>query len=79
MDKLRLSDLNDLRTWVDQMYWDFDRLSRSGQESFRLTPTAARLPKTLQIAGGSSATINGTNFSNIPLLISMQYYTYIWG
>ena len=43
--------------------------SRSGQESFRLTPTAAKLPKTLQIAGGSSATINGTNFSNIPLLI----------
>ena len=33
MDKLRLSDLNDLRTWVDQMYWDFDRLSSSGQET----------------------------------------------
>jgi len=33
MDKLRLSDLNDLRTWVDQMYWDFDRLSNSGQET----------------------------------------------
>jgi len=33
MDKLRLSDLNDLRKWVDQMYWDFDRLSSSGQET----------------------------------------------
>lgn len=33
MDKLRLSDLNDLRTWIDQMYWDFDRLSSSGQET----------------------------------------------
>jgi len=33
MDKLRLSDINDLRTWVDQMYWDFDRLSSSGQET----------------------------------------------
>jgi len=33
MDKLRLSDLNDLRAWVDQMYWDFDRLSSSGQET----------------------------------------------
>ena len=33
MDKLRLSDLNQLREWVDQMYWDFDRLSSSGQET----------------------------------------------
>ena len=33
MDKLRLSDLNDLRTWVDQMYWDWDRMSSSGQET----------------------------------------------
>ena len=33
MYKLTLSDLNDLRTWVDQMYWDFDRLSSSGQET----------------------------------------------
>ena len=22
-----------LETWVDQMYWDFDRLSSSGQET----------------------------------------------
>ena len=43
--------------------------SRSGQESFRLTPTAAKLPKTLEIAGGAAASINGTNLSNIPLLI----------
>ena len=33
MDKLRLSDLNQLREWVDQMYWDWDRLSSSGQET----------------------------------------------
>jgi len=33
MDKLKLKDLDQLREWVDQMYWDFDRLSRSGQET----------------------------------------------
>mgnify|MGYP001412637709 FL=1 len=33
MDKLRLSDLNQLRELVDQMYWDWDRMSSSGQET----------------------------------------------
>jgi|TARA_B110000977_G_scaffold179618_1_gene238342 TRAP-type C4-dicarboxylate transport system substrate-binding protein len=33
MDKLKLKDLYQLREWVDQMYWDFDRLSSSGQET----------------------------------------------
>jgi hypothetical protein len=33
MDKLTLNDLGQLREWVDQMYWDFDRLSRSGQDT----------------------------------------------
>jgi len=33
MDKLRLSDLNQLREWVDQMYWDWDRMSSSGQDT----------------------------------------------
>tara|TARA_B110000483_G_scaffold22712_1_gene26231 strand:- start:385 stop:627 length:243 start_codon:yes stop_codon:yes gene_type:complete len=33
MDKLTVKDLKDLREWVDQMYWDFDRLSSSGQET----------------------------------------------
>ena len=33
MDKLKLKDLDQLREWVDQMYWDFDRLSSSGQET----------------------------------------------
>ena len=33
MDKLTVKDLQDLRKWVDQMYWDFDRLSSSGQET----------------------------------------------
>ena len=33
MDKLTLKDLYQLREWVDQMYWDFDRLSSSGQET----------------------------------------------
>ena len=33
MDKLKLKDLYQLREWVDQMYWDFVRLSSSGQET----------------------------------------------
>ena len=33
MYKLTLKDLYQLREWVDQMYWDFDRLSSSGQET----------------------------------------------
>ena len=33
MDKLKLKDFDQLREWVDQMYWDFDRLSSSGQET----------------------------------------------
>jgi hypothetical protein len=33
MDKLKLKDLYQLREWVDQMYWDFDRLSSSGQDT----------------------------------------------
>ena len=33
MDKLKLKDLDQLKEWVDQMYWDFDRLSSSGQET----------------------------------------------
>jgi len=33
MDKLRLSDLNQLRELVDQMYWDWDRMSSSGQDT----------------------------------------------
>lgn len=33
MLKLTLKDLWDLREWVDQMYWDYDRLSRSGQDT----------------------------------------------
>jgi hypothetical protein len=33
MDKLTLKDLEQLREWVDQMYWDFDRMSRSGQDT----------------------------------------------
>ena len=33
MDKLKLKDLDQLREWVDQMYWDWDRLSSSGQET----------------------------------------------
>ena len=33
MDKLTVQDLKDLRNWVDQMYWDWDRLSSSGQET----------------------------------------------
>jgi|TARA_B110000483_G_scaffold30536_1_gene37082 formylmethanofuran dehydrogenase subunit E len=32
-DKLTLNDLNQLREWVDQMYWDWDRMSSSGQET----------------------------------------------
>ena len=33
MDKLKLKDLDQLREWVDQMYWDWDRMSSSGQET----------------------------------------------
>ena len=33
MDKLTVQDLKDLRNWVDQMYWDWDRMSSSGQET----------------------------------------------
>jgi hypothetical protein len=33
MLKLTLKDLWDLREWVYQMYWDYDRLSRSGQDT----------------------------------------------
>jgi hypothetical protein len=33
MYKLTLNDLVQLREWVDQMYWDYDRLSRSGQDT----------------------------------------------
>ena len=33
MDKLTVKDLKDLREWVDQMYWDWDRMSSSGQET----------------------------------------------
>ena len=33
MLKLTLKDLSDLKEWVDQMYWDYDRLSRSGQDT----------------------------------------------
>jgi hypothetical protein len=33
MDKLTVKDLQDLRNWVDQMYWDWDRMSSSGQET----------------------------------------------
>ena len=33
MDKLKLKDLDQLREWVDQMYWDWQRLSRSGQDT----------------------------------------------
>ena len=33
MLKLTLKDLWDLREWIDQMYWDYDRLSRSGQDT----------------------------------------------
>ena len=32
-DKLTLNDLNQLREWVNQMYWDWDRMSSSGQET----------------------------------------------
>ena len=31
--KLTIQDLKDLREWVDQMYWDWDRMSSSGQET----------------------------------------------
>ena len=31
--KLTIQDLKDLRNWVDQMYWDWDRMSSSGQET----------------------------------------------
>jgi hypothetical protein len=33
MDKLTLNDLGQLREWVDQMYWDWDRMSSSGQDT----------------------------------------------
>ena len=33
MDKLTVKDLQELRNWVDQMYWDWDRMSSSGQET----------------------------------------------
>jgi hypothetical protein len=33
MDKLSLKDIRQLREWVDQMYWDFERMSRSGQDT----------------------------------------------
>ena len=33
MDKLTVKDLQNLREWVDQMYWDWDRMSSSGQET----------------------------------------------
>ena len=33
MDKLTVKDLQNLRELVDQMYWDWDRLSSSGQET----------------------------------------------
>ena len=33
MDKLTVKDLENLREWVDQMYWDWDRMSSSGQET----------------------------------------------
>ena len=33
MDKLKLKDLDQLREWVDQMYWDWDRMSSSGQDT----------------------------------------------
>jgi len=31
--KLTIQDLKDLREWVDQRYWDWDRMSSSGQET----------------------------------------------
>ena len=33
MDKLKLKDLDQLKEWVNEMYWDYDRLSSSGQET----------------------------------------------
>ena len=33
MNKLNLKDVRQLREWVDQMYWDFERMSRSGQDT----------------------------------------------
>ena len=30
---LKVKGLQDLRNWVDQMYWDWDRMSSSGQET----------------------------------------------
>ena len=33
MDKLTVKDLQNLRELVDQMYWDWDRMSSSGQET----------------------------------------------
>ena len=39
-----IQDLKDLRNWVDQMYWDWDRMSSSGQETLdKSCPTRLRL------------------------------------
>lgn len=33
MHRLTTKDIDQLKIWVDQMYWDFDRMSRSGQDT----------------------------------------------
>jgi len=33
MHRLTSKDIDQLKIWVDQMYWDFDRMSRSGQDT----------------------------------------------
>ena len=47
-------------------------LTRSGTDSLRLTNAGATLPKVLQIQGFGSASILGTNLSNVPLLIGNE-------
>jgi len=44
MHRLTSKDIDQLKTWVDQMYWDFDRMSRSGQDTLDKIATKLGLP-----------------------------------
>ena len=44
MHKLTTKDIDQLKIWVDQMYWDFDRMSRSGQDTLDKIATKLGLP-----------------------------------
>lgn len=44
MHKLTTKDIDQLKIWVDQMYWDFDRMSQSGQDTLDKIATKLGLP-----------------------------------